>query len=357
MVGGMQGSADTERARGCGFDLGCGVIREDDVVEFEERVQMVEREMTRGPQSVGFIGLGLMGRPMAINLRKAGFEVTVWSRSQGPVRELVESGAKAASSVEDLVTSTDCVILMLPTPAVTTDVVFGEGGVLSFAQVGQYLIDMGTETPDLARRIAKEGRSKGVKVLDAPVSGGDIGAIEGTLSIMVGGESEDFEACRSILDAMGRSLHHVGRAGAGQTVKAVNQIIVAGVLATVAEGMVLLEQADVEVEEALGALGGGRAGSAILSAKAQQMLAREYRPGFRIELHLKDLDIVSSFARASGVALPVTALVTELMRSVSISGGAELDHSAIIEAIRSLRSMDLGEVDASARERGATNRP
>ncbi len=317
-------------------------------MEFEERVQMTERETRRGPQRIGFIGLGLMGRPMAINLRKAGFEVSVWSRSQAPVHELVQHGAHAATSLHDLMSFADCVILMLPTPAVTSEVVFGDGGILEFASPGQYLIDMGTETPELARQIAQEGRAKGVKVLDAPVSGGDVGAIAGTLSIMVGGESNDVEDCRMVLEAMGRSIFHVGRAGAGQTVKAVNQIMVAGVLATVAEGMVLLEQADVEIDEALGALGGGRAGSAVLSAKAKQMLDKQYEPGFRVELHLKDLDIVSSFARASKVSLPVTALVTELFRSVAVSGGSMLDHSAIVEAIRSLRTLSFSDNDTQS---------
>lgn len=289
-----------------------------------------------------------MGKPMAINLLKGGFDVMVHSRSEPPVAELVGHGASKATSLPDLARWSDVMITMLPTPQVTEEVVLGETGVYESCKSGALFIDMGTETPDLAKRMYTEGKRRGIRVLDAPVSGGDIGAREGTLSVMAGGDRDVFDDAVEVFQAMASSINYVGGAGAGQSVKAANQVIVAGVLACVAEGLALLEGSDVDLDSAIQALAGGRAGSAILTAKARQMLDRSYEPGFRVELHLKDLAIVDSFARASRVALPVTALTTQLLRAVEASGGGSLDHSAIIESIRALSNLSAPRKDKSS---------
>lgn len=289
---------------------------------------------------VGFIGLGLMGKPMAKNLLAAGNRLMVASRSQGPVEELVQAGASAASGLAELAGFAEAVITMLPTPAVTRRVVLEEG-LLGAMRPGALFVDMGTETPELAREIHARAEELGIDALDAPVSGGDTGAIAGTLSIMAGGGDRAFSRAAPLLGAMGTSVRHVGGPGAGQAVKAVNQVMVAGILATLAEGLTLLERAEVDIPEALAALAGGRAGSTLLEVKAAQMLQRKYQPGFRVELHLKDLGIVDEFARSSGVSLPFTALATQMLRAVEASGGAMLDHCAIIEAVRGLSRLEV----------------
>ncbi len=290
---------------------------------------------------VGFIGLGLMGKPMAKNLLRAGFDLLVISRSEPPVLELVELGAKRANNYRSLAMESEFVVTMLPTPKVTRDVVFGEDGVLEAMDKNTIFIDMGTEDPALAIEIYQVAKNRGVFALDAPVSGGDVGAIAGTLSVMVGGEPEVFERARPLFEAVGSNVSLVGGAGSGQVVKAVNQVMVAGILATIAEGLRLLEEADVDQGEAIGALMAGRAGSNLLQAKAKQMLERRYQPGFKVDLHLKDLDIVDQFARANRVVLPVTRLAKSYLESVSFSGGGDLDHCALIEVVRSLSSIDL----------------
>ena len=289
---------------------------------------------------VGFIGLGLMGKPMAKNLLAAGNHLMVASRSRGPVDELVAAGASAATGLAELAGFAEAVITMLPTPAVTSEVLL-EQGLLESMRPGALLVDMGTETPELAKRIHARAEGLGIEALDAPVSGGDTGAIAGTLSIMAGGSESAFRRAAPLFRAMGTSIRHVGGAGAGQAVKAVNQVMVAGILATVAEGLALLERAEVDVPEALAALAGGRAGSTLLEVKAAQMLEHRYQPGFRVELHLKDLGIVEDFARSVGVSLPFTALATQMLRAVEASGGAMLDHCAIIEAVRGLSRLEV----------------
>ncbi len=292
-------------------------------------------------KKVGFIGLGLMGRPMAKRLISTGFEVMVSSRSAPPVEELAAAGAIVATSLTELAQWSQAVITMLPTPATTEQVVLSSGGVLEAMHPGSLFIDMGTETPELSRRIHDRAEALGISALDAPVSGGDIGAIAGTLSVMCGGNPDAFERAQPIFTALATSVRLVGAPGSGQVVKAVNQIMVAGILGTIAEGLSLLECSDVDVEAALVALGAGRAGSELLAIKAHQMLNRSYDPGFKVELHLKDLAIVSDFARSSGVALPITTLITQLLVAIESSGGAQLDHCAIIEAIRGLRTLAL----------------
>lgn len=291
---------------------------------------------------VGLIGLGLMGKPMAKNLLKAGFDLTVMSRSEGPVIELETLGAKRAESYSSLGAVSEFVVTMLPTPAVTKEVVLGPGGVLGGMKPNSILIDMGTEDPALAREIYERAKEIGVSALDAPVSGGDVGAIAGTLSIMVGGDRDVFKRSASVLGAMGTNISYVGGAGSGQAVKAVNQVMVAGILATIAEGLTLLERSSVDTEAALEALMAGRAGSNLLKAKARQILDQSYAPGFKVDLHLKDLGIVEAYARENSVVMPFTQLAKSYLEAVSYSGGGELDHCALVEVVRGLGGLSLG---------------
>jgi 2-hydroxy-3-oxopropionate reductase len=286
--------------------------------------------------AIGFIGLGVMGRPMAEHLVRAGHEVTVHNRSQEPVQALVSAGAKAGGSPADVAADADVVITMVPDSPDVEDVVLGEDGVFSTARQGLLLIDMSTIRPDTSRQIGEAARARGVRFLDAPVSGGEIGAKEATLSIMVGGAAEDFEAALPVLQTLGRTVVHVGPVGSGQTVKAANQLIVAGVIELVSEAIVLLEAHGVDMEPAIKVLAGGLAGNQILERKAPGMLARRFEPGFRIDLHHKDMQIIQAAARDTGVAIPVTALVAQMLVSLRSLDRGSLDHSAILTLIEDL---------------------
>jgi 2-hydroxy-3-oxopropionate reductase len=286
--------------------------------------------------TIGFVGLGVMGRPMAEHLVRAGHEVTVHNRSQDPVRALVEAGAKAAGSAAEAAEGAEVVITMVPDSPDVEAVVLGERGVLESARDGLLLIDMSTIRPDTARAVAEAAGARGVRFLDAPVSGGQAGAVEASLSIMVGGSADDFQAALPVLEALGRTVVHVGPVGAGQTVKAANQLIVAGVIELVSEAIVLLEAHQVEMEPAVQVLAGGLAGNQILERKAAGMLARRFDPGFRIDLHHKDLQIVQAAARDAGVAVPVTAQVAQMLVSLRSLGRGSLDHSAILTLIEDL---------------------
>ena len=299
--------------------------------------------------AIGFIGLGVMGRPMAEHLVRAGHEVTAYNRSPEPVQALVAAGAKAAGSAADAAADADVVITMVPDSPDVEDVVLGEDGVFSTARQGLLLIDMSSIRPDTARQIGEEALARGVRFLDAPVSGGEIGAKEATLSIMVGGAAEDFEAALPILEALGKTVVHVGPVGSGQTVKAANQLIVAGVIELVSEAIVLLEAHGVDMEPAIKVLAGGLAGNQILERKAAGMLARRFEPGFRIDLHHKDMQIIQAAARDSGVAIPVTALVAQMLVALRSLDRGSLDHSAILTLIE-----DLSGRGGSPFDRGAT---
>jgi len=248
-------------------------------------------------QTVGIVGLGIMGGPMAANLLGAGHTVIGYDSQPAALERLGAVGGKAADSVAALTTAADVVITMLPDSPHVEEVVLGPGGVLENAEPGLLLIDMSTIRPDSSVKVAQEAAARGVRVLDAPVSGGEAGAKEGSLSIMVGGEAEDVEAARPYLDVVGGTVVHVGPASAGQTVKAANQLIVAGNIQLLAEALVFLEAHGVDTESATAVLGGGLAGSAVLNRKAAGMRAREFAPGFRIDLHHKDLGIVTAAAR------------------------------------------------------------
>src|SRR5579859_4182794 len=296
---------------------------------------------------IGFIGLGIMGRPMAANLVRAGHDVVGYSRRAEPAAELVRQGGRAVASVAAVAAESDVLITMLPDSPDVEEVVLGEQGVLAHARPGLLLIDMSTIRPQSEMVIAEAARAAGVRTLDAPVSGGEPGAINATLSIMVGGSAEDFAFALPILNAMGKTVAHVGGTGAGQIVKAANQLMVGGIIEIVSEVLLLLEASDVDRKAAVTVLSGGLAGNRVLELKAAGMLDRQFTPGFRIDLHHKDLGIVLAAAREAGVALPVTGLVAQLFVAARAQGLGSLDHSGLMEVLEGLSNVAAS--DRSAR--------
>ncbi len=286
--------------------------------------------------TIAFIGLGIMGAPMAGHLIDAGHDVVGYNRSRPAVDALVERGGRAADSVADAVRAAEVVITMVPDSPDVEDVALGDDGIYAAAKPGTLHIDCSTIRPDVARALATAGNERGTRVVDAPVSGGEAGAKEGTLSIMVGGAPEDVEAARPYLDVVGGTVVHVGPAGAGQTVKAANQLIVAGNIQLLAEALVFLEAHGVDTEAATEVLGGGLAGSTVLQRKAAGMRAREFAPGFRIDLHHKDLGIVTAAAREAGVTIPLGAHVAQLVGALRAMGHGDLDHSALLLLVERL---------------------
>ena len=284
--------------------------------------------------TVAFIGLGIMGRPMAGNLAKAGFQVTGYNRSEKTV-----DGVTMAGSVAEAVEGADVVATMVPD---SPDVEAVMGDIFPSARKGTLVVDFSTIRPDVSARLAAEGAEHGMRVVDAPVSGGEQGAIEGALSIMVGGAAEDFEAARPVLEAVGKTVVHVGPAGSGQTVKAANQLVVAGILELVSEAIVFLEAYGVNTEAAVQVLAGGLAGNTILQRKGAAMLARDFTPGFRIALHHKDMGIVTSAAREAGVVIPLGAAVAQLIASLNAQGDGGLDHSALLKLVSQLSGRLVG---------------
>jgi 2-hydroxy-3-oxopropionate reductase len=290
---------------------------------------------------IGFIGLGIMGSPMAANLARAGFEVCGHDHKQSAMDRLTEAGGHGAASVAEAVAGADVVVTMLRDDANVEEAVLGTGGLFGLATAGALYIDFSTISPGGARKLAQAGAARGIRVLDAPVSGGEPGAIAGTLSIMVGGERADFDAAMPVFEAVGKTIALAGPHGAGQTVKAANQLVVGGIYALVSEAIVLLEASGVDPEAGLDVLAGGLAGSRILELKRGTMLAREFQPGFRIDLHHKDMGIALAAARDADVALPVTGLVAQLVAAARAMGYGSLDHSALLKVIERLQSVDI----------------
>lgn len=286
--------------------------------------------------TIGFIGLGIMGAPMAANLVAASHDVIGYNRSPAKVHALVAKGGRAAKCIADAVRGAEVVITMLPDSPDVVEVVEGPDGVLANASEGLLLIDMSTIRPDVSRQIAAAAVEKGVAALDAPVSGGEAGAVEGKLSIMVGGETADFERARPTLAAVGSTIVHVGPSGAGQTVKAANQLMVAGNIGLLAEALVFLEAHGVDTGPAIDVLGGGLAGSTVLDRKAHGMLRRDFTPGFRLDLHHKDLGIVQAAAREAGVVIPLGAAVSQLVAALVARGDGGLDHSGLLRLVEQL---------------------
>lgn len=286
--------------------------------------------------TVAFIGLGIMGGPMAANLVTAGFDVVGYNRSPEPRKRLEDAGGRSVETVADAVRGADVVITMLPDSPDVEAVAAGEDGIFTHARTGALYIDMSSIRPDIARRLAEDGRAAGLRVLDAPVSGGQAGAVAGKLSIMVGGEDADVEAAGEVLAPLGTTIVHVGPAGAGQTVKAANQLMVAGHLEMLAEALVFLEAHGVDTGRALDVLGGGLAGSTVLDRKGRGMLARDFTPGFRLELHHKDLGIAQAAAREAGVVIPLGAAVAQLVAAMVARGDGGLDHSGLLRLVAEL---------------------
>ncbi|KAK1185203.1 2-hydroxy-3-oxopropionate reductase [Streptomyces sp. NBS 14/10] len=296
--------------------------------------------MSATSRKIAFIGLGIMGGPMAANLVRAGHTVTGYNRSRAAIDTLVAAGGRGTDSIAEAVSDAEVVITMVPADQQVKEVVLGEGGVLEHAAPGTLLIDMSSITPQTSLEVAAAARDKGLRTLDAPVSGGEAGAIEGVLSIMVGGDPDDFAGAGPVFEALGTTIVHVGPHGAGQTVKAANQLMVAIHLQALAEAVVFLENAGVDLEAALEVLGGGLAGSTVLARKRDAVLGRDFKPGFRIDLHHKDMGIVTDAARAVGAPLPVGAVVAQLVASARACGDGGLDHSALLRGVERLAGRD-----------------
>ena len=292
--------------------------------------------MTDGKANrIGFIGTGIMGKPMVRNLVKAGYQVVVYNRSQSAIDELTakSDAVTAAGSPEEVARAADTVILMLPDSPDVRDVVFGENGVLNGVREGFLLIDMSTIAPSTAIEVSTAVATAGGSALDAPVSGGDKGAIAGTLSIMVGGNETDVKRAMPLFEAMGKTIVHIGGPGAGQIAKACNQVMVAVNYAAVSEALVLAERSGVDPEKVAQVLGGGLANSRVLEMRGATMIKGDFQPGFRVDLHRKDLAIALATGRERQSALPITALVSQLYDALSATGGGQLDHSALITVI------------------------
>jgi 2-hydroxy-3-oxopropionate reductase len=287
--------------------------------------------------SVGFIGLGLMGRPMAGRLLKAGFPVTVFNRSRPAIEALAAEGAGLAESPAHVGRTSQIVITMLPDAPDVEGVLDGDAGVMAHAVPGTLVIDMSTIAPGAARRLHDRARAGGLRMLDAPVSGGDTGAQAGTLSIMVGGDAAEFESARPVFEAMGKTIVHCGPAGAGQLVKACNQLLAALVLDAISEALVFAEQARVDPQVMMQVLQGGLAHTRLMEVKGPRMAKREFTPpGFRAALHLKDLRIVEDEAKQMGITLPLSAKVKELFQALVDRGDGGLDNSAVLLMVDAL---------------------
>ena len=293
--------------------------------------------------TIGFIGLGIMGKPMARNLLKAGYSLIVYNRSRAAADELSKEGAERAGSSKEVAERSDVVITMLPDSPDVELVYLGESGIFSGLKPATLLIDMSSISPVVARRLAAQAEAAGCSMIDAPVSGGEAGAIGATLSIMIGGTEAAVERAMPIFRALGKNIVHVGGPGAGQVTKAANQMVVGTTIAIVAEALVLAAKAGVDPGKVRQALLGGFAQSKILEAHGQKMLDRNFQPGFRIRLHEKDMKIALATGSEYGVPLVVTGVVGQLMTAMKGLGKSELDHSALVNLVEELAQKPLGD--------------
>lgn len=292
-------------------------------------------------QKLGFIGLGIMGRPMAKNLLKAGYELVVYDINQDAVNELVACGAEAGLSSKDVASRSEVVITMLPNSPEVREVVLGKDGVAEGAKPGTIVIDMSSISPIVSQEVAEEFVKQEVIMLDAPVSGGEPKAIDGTLAIMVGGPQDTFEKVKDILLHMGSSAVLVGEIGSGNVTKLANQIIVALNIAAMSEAMVLAVKAGTDPEKVFQAIRGGLAGSTVLDAKMPLVLEGNFKPGFRIELHIKDLLNALETAHTVGVPLPLASQVLEFMQALKVDGKAKDDHGGLIQFYEKLAKVEV----------------
>ena len=286
--------------------------------------------------TIGFIGLGIMGKPMARNLLKAGYSVIVHNRSRGSVDELTKEGAQGATSSKEVAERSEIIITMLPDSPDVELVYTAEQGIFTGLKSGQLLIDMSSISPVTARKLAAEAEKRGGDMLDAPVSGGEAGAIGASLSIMIGGKVSAVERAMPIFQALGKNIVHVGNAGAGQVTKAANQMVVGTTIAIVSEALVLAAKAGVDPAKVRQALLGGFAQSKILEAHGQKMLDRNFKPGFRIRLHEKDMKIALATGSEYGVPLMVTGVVGQMMTAMKGMGNGDLDHSGLVKFVEEL---------------------
>lgn len=297
--------------------------------------------MSRTQQRIGFIGLGIMGKAMATNLLNAGYSLVVHDLNAAPVREVVAMGAECAESPHDVAQRCTMIITMLPDWPQVKGVVLGDNGILAGASPGTLVVDMSSINPVVTVELAEVAKTKGVRMIDAPVSGGEPSAIAGTLAIMVGGEKEDVEACKEILSRMGKSVVHAGAIGAGQTTKLVNQIIVALNLAAIGEAFTLGVKAGVAPEAIYQAIRGGLAGSNALEQKAAKIMAGDFKPGFRINLHIKDLNNALAAADSLGVPLILTSLVNQMLKHLKQRGEGDNDHCGVIRFMEELACVEV----------------
>jgi 2-hydroxy-3-oxopropionate reductase len=297
------------------------------------------------PETVGFIGLGVMGRPMARHIMDKGYPLVVHNRSRGAVDDLVAAGAQAADTPGDVARRATVVITMVPDTPDVEAVLTGRSGVLDGIQAGAVVIDMSSISPVATKRLAAAVSAKGASMLDAPVSGGEIGAINGTLSIMIGGDAAALARVRPVLECMGnpeRIVHVGSEPGSGQVCKICNQIAIGGALAGVSEAFALARKAGVDPAKVREALLGGFAASRVLEVHGERMLKSNYVPGFRARLYQKDLRLAGEIAGASGVAIPATAVVTQLLNALIAGGGADLDYSALGTVLFDLAGVGKG---------------
>jgi 2-hydroxy-3-oxopropionate reductase len=292
-------------------------------------------------KKIGFIGLGIMGKPMSKNLLKAGYELVVCDLVKPPVDELVAAGAKAAANPKEVAKQTGMIITMLPNSPHVRQAVLGKDGVIEGIKLGAIVVDMSSIAPLASREIAARLAEKGVEMLDAPVSGGEPKAIDGTLSVMVGGKKEVFDKCYPILKAMAGSVVLTGEIGAGNVTKLANQVVVALNIAAMSEALVLATKAGVAPELVYQAIRGGLAGSTVLDAKAPLVMDRKFKPGFRINLHIKDLNNALETAGEIGVPLPLTAAVLQMMQALKVAGMGESDHCALARYYEGLAKVEV----------------
>src|SRR6476620_5364923 len=290
---------------------------------------------------IGFIGLGIMGKPMARNLLKAGYPLIVHNRSRAAVEDLSKEGAQGGANSNEVAARSEIIITMLPDSPDVELVYAGEQGIFSGVKSGTLLIDMSSISPVVARKLAAEANTRGCEMLDAPVSGGEVGAVGASLSIMIGGKSSAVEKAMPIFQALGKNIVHVGDAGAGQVTKAANQMVVGTTIAIVSEALVLAAKAGVDPAKVRQALLGGFAQSKILEAHGQKMLERNFNPGFRIRLHEKDMKIALATGSEYGVPLMVSGVVAQMMTAMKGMALADLDHSALVKLIEELAKTEL----------------
>ena len=290
---------------------------------------------------IGFIGLGIMGRPMSKNLLRAGYKLVVLDLNQSTMDELVSLGAEKAASPKEVAKNCEFIITMLPNSPQVKEVVLGKNGLIEGLKEGSVFVDMSSISPLVSRELSKKLEEKGVEMLDAPVSGGEPKAIEGTLSVMVGGKKDVFDKSFTILKSMAASVVHTGNIGAGNITKLANQIIVALNIAAMSEALVLASKAGVEPELVYQAIRGGLAGSSVLDAKAPLMMDRKFNPGFRINLHIKDLGNALDTSHEIGVPLPLTSAVMEIMQALKVEGLGEKDHGSLIQYYEKLAKVEV----------------